>query len=94
MLDLKFIRSNPDKIREMLRNRKNDLDLSVFESIDRDRREKLSALESLRFQRNKVSDDIAAMKKSGKDASSVIAEMKKVSAEIKDLETGLTEIQE
>jgi seryl-tRNA synthetase len=94
MLDLKFIRSNPDKIREMLINRKNDLDLTVFESIDKDRREQLSALESLRYQRNKVSDDIASMKKSGKDASAVIAEMKKVSAEIKDLETGLAEIQE
>ncbi len=94
MLDLKFIRSNPDKIREMLKNRKYDMDLSVFDSIDKDRRERLSAIESLRFQRNKVSDDIAAMKKSRQDASSIIAEMKKVSAEIKDLETGLAEIQE
>jgi len=66
MLDLKFIRSNPEKIREMLINRKYDLDMSVFESLDKDRREKLSALESLRAQRNKVSDDIAAMKKGGK----------------------------
>jgi seryl-tRNA synthetase len=94
MLDLKLIRSNPDKIKEMLRNRKNDLDMSVFESVDKERREKLSTLESLRYQRNKVSEDIAVMKKSGQDASTVIAEMKKVSAEIKDLETGLAEIQE
>jgi len=94
MLDLKFIRSNPDKIKEMLRNRKNDLDMSVFESVDRERRERLAVLESLRYQRNKVSEDIAVMKKSGQDASSVIAEMKKVSVEIKDLETGLAEIQE
>lgn len=94
MLDLKLIRSNPDKIKEMLINRKNDLDLSVFESIDKDRRENLSRLESLRYQRNKVSDEIAAMKKIGKDASAVIAVMKKVSAEIKELETGLSEIQE
>jgi seryl-tRNA synthetase len=93
MLDLKVIRANPDKIKEMLKNRKNDLDMSVFESIDRERREKLSTLEALRFQRNKVSEDIAVMKKSGKDASAVIAEMKKVSTEIKELETGLAEIQ-
>jgi seryl-tRNA synthetase len=93
MLDLKFIRSNPDKIREMLKNRKYDLDLSEFESIDRERREKLPALESLRYQRNKVSEDIAVMKKGGQDASTVIGEMKKVSTEIKDLEAGLAEIQ-
>ena len=59
MLDLKFIRNNLDSVKEMLRNRKTDLDLSVFESIDKDRREKLSVLEGLRHQRNKVSDDIA-----------------------------------
>jgi len=94
MLDLKFIRSNPDKINEMLKNRKNDMDMSVFEAVDRERREKLSTMESLRYQRNKVSEDIAAMKRGGRDASSVIAEMKKVSAEIKDLETGLTATQE
>jgi seryl-tRNA synthetase len=93
MLDLKVIRANPDKIKEMLKNRKNDLDMSVFEAIDRERREKLSTLEALRFQRNKVSEDIAVMKKTGKDASAVIAEMKKVSTEIKELETGLAEIQ-
>jgi seryl-tRNA synthetase len=94
MLDLKFIRSNPVKIQEMLKNRKSDLDLSVFESIDKERREKLTALESLRYQRNKVSEDIAAMKKSGQDASSVIAEMKKVSAEIKELDAAMAEIQQ
>jgi seryl-tRNA synthetase len=93
MLDLKFIRTNPDKIKDMLKNRKNDMDMSVFESVDMERREKLSTLEALRAQRNKVSEDIAAMKKGGKDASSVIAEMKKVSTEIKDLETGMAEIQ-
>jgi seryl-tRNA synthetase len=93
MLDLKFIRANPDKIREMLKNRKNDMDMSVFESVDIERREKLSTLEALRARRNKVSDDIAAMKKSGQDASAVIAEMKKVSAGIKELETGLNDIQ-
>jgi seryl-tRNA synthetase len=93
MLDLKFIRSNPDKIKDMLKNRKYDIDMSIFESVDKERREKLSTLEALRAQRNKVSEDIAAMKKGGKDASAVIAEMKKVSTEIKDLETGLAEIQ-
>jgi seryl-tRNA synthetase len=93
MLDLKFVRANPDKIREMLKNRKNDMDMSVFEAVDIERRERLSTLETLRFQRNKVSDEIATMKKSGQDASSVIAEMKKVSAEIKDLETGMADIQ-
>lgn len=83
MLDLKFIRSNLDNVREMLKNRGYDLDISVFESVDKERREILTLLERLRHQRNRVSEDIAAMKKKGEDASQIIGEMKKVSAEIK-----------
>ena len=94
MLDLRYVRSNMDIIREMLKNRGYDLDLSAFESLDKDRRERLAALEALRNKRNRVSEDIASMKKSGKDASAVIAEMKDVSSEIKAREAGLSGIQE
>ena len=94
MLDLKFIRSNLDRVTEMLKNRGYDLDISVFESIDSRRRELLPALESLRHRRNSVSQEIADMKKSGKDASELIQEMKSVSAEIKEKEAGLAKIEE
>jgi seryl-tRNA synthetase len=93
MLDLKFIRNNLDKIEEMLKNRGYDLDLSLFESLDGERRERLAVMESLRHQRNTVSDRIAEMKKSGEDASDTIAEMKKVSSEIKEQEAELAGIQ-
>ena len=94
MLDLKFIRSNLEQVKEMIENRGYDLDISVFESIDNKRRELLPALENLRHQRNSVSQQIAEMKKSGEDASTVIAEMKKVSAEIKEGEAVLSGIEE
>ena len=93
MLDLKFIRNNLESVKAMLKKRGNDLDLAVFETIDKDRREQLSAMEGLRHQRNKVSDEIAQMKKNGEDASGVIAEMKKVSSEIKELETAVSNIE-
>ena len=94
MLELKFIRSNPDKMREMLKNRGYNLDFSVFESIDGRRRETLGSLENLRHQRNRVSKDIASMKKRKADASSIIAEIKKVSSEIKEQEANLSQIEE
>jgi seryl-tRNA synthetase len=94
MLDLKFIRSNLDKVKEMLKNRGYDLDISVFESVDKQRREILTTLESLRHQRNRVSEDIAAMKKKGEDASQIIGEMKKVSAEIKEREAELSQVED
>jgi seryl-tRNA synthetase len=94
MLDLKYVRSNMDSIREMLKKRGYDLDLSSFESLDKERREKLATMEALRNRRNRVSEDIASMKKNGQDASALIAEMKDVSSEIKDQEAGLAVIQE
>jgi seryl-tRNA synthetase len=94
VLDLKYIRSNLDKVREMLKNRGYELDLSGFESLDRERRERLASLENLRYKRNTVNEHIARMKKSGQDASGVIAEMKEVSSEIKAQEAGISGIQE
>ncbi|MBN1849624.1 MAG: serine--tRNA ligase [Deltaproteobacteria bacterium] len=94
MLDLKFIRANFDDVRIMLKNRGNDLDISSFESMDRDRRERLATLEALRHKRNTVSDEIAAMKKKGENASGVIEEMKMVSSDIKKQESELADIEE
>jgi seryl-tRNA synthetase len=94
MLDLKFIRSRLDAVKQMLTNRRYELDLSLFEAVDKKRREILPLLENLRHQRNKVSEEIAQMKKRKEDASALIAEMKKASAEIKDLESSLSKVDE
>jgi seryl-tRNA synthetase len=92
MLDLKFVRTNLVLINDMLNDRGYDLDLSRFKSLDEKRRSTLTSLEELRYKRNKVSDQIAAMKKGGEDTSSLISEMKTVSKEIKEIETELPEI--
>jgi seryl-tRNA synthetase len=94
MLDLRFIRANLDAVKQMLKNRRNDLDISIFETIDRKRREILPALEALRHRRNKVSEEIAQMKKQRQDASGLIGEMKNVSVEIKEMEAALTQVDE
>ena len=92
MLDLKFVRSNLDLINDMLKDRGYDLDLSGFQSLDKKRRSILTSLEELRYRRNKVSDQIAAMKKSGEDTSPLISEMKTVSKEVKEIEAELPDI--
>jgi len=94
MLDLRFIRANLEAVKQMLKNRRNDLDISVFETIDRRRREILPALEALRHRRNTVSEEIAQMKKQRQDASGLIGEMKKVSVEIKEMEAALSQVDE
>jgi seryl-tRNA synthetase len=94
MLDLRFIRNRLGDVKQMLADRKYTLDLSLFEKVDRKRREILGVLENLRHQRNKVSDEIARMKKAGQDAAALIGEMKAVSVEIKELEASLSRVDE
>ena len=89
MLDLKFVRSHLEDVQRMLKDRRYDLDISRFGVVDQKRREILAGLESLRHQKNRVSEEIAAMKKRGEDASAIIAEMKTVAAEIKEKEKDL-----
>ncbi len=89
MLDLKFIRSNLPKVKQMLADRGYDLDIDRFSRLDRKRREGLTSLEELRHRRNSVSEEIAAMKRGGEDASALIEEMKGVSSRIKEMEKDL-----
>lgn len=90
MLDLKFVRSNLDRIRGMIGDRGYDLDISRFEALDQERRKRLTSIEELRHRRNQVSEEIAAMKKRGQDASEIIAQMKDVSSRIKEKEKELS----
>lgn len=91
MLDLKFVRENVDTIKEKIRQRGQQLDLEEFVRLDSERRDLLQESESLRFQRNTVSEKIAKLKKKKKDASSEIAAMREVSQRIKELDVGLSE---
>lgn len=86
MLDLKFVRSHFDTIKQMVTDRGYDLSLSEFEQLDKERRNRLSQLEEMRHERNRVSEQVAAMKRKGEDAAALISEMKEVSTGIKEKE--------
>jgi seryl-tRNA synthetase len=82
MLDLGFVRDNLELVRQKMRERGWGDTLSDFESLDRERRALLMEAESRKAHRNKVSDQIASLKKQKQDASALIAEMKSLGAEI------------
>ncbi|MFY9217038.1 MAG: serine--tRNA ligase, partial [Tepidanaerobacteraceae bacterium] len=65
MLDIKYLRQNPDKVREALENRGTAADLDKFLNLDEERRNLLFEVEKLKSQRNQVSDEIARKKKAG-----------------------------
>ena len=94
MLELKFIRENREKVEEMLRNRNSSLTLDEFFQLDDQRREILGGVEALKQKRNVESNEIARLKKEKQDATALIEEMGKVSAQIKELDTKLAEVEE
>lgn len=94
MLELKFMRENVDMLKEMLKNRNNNIDMDEFEKLDSQRREILAEVESLKRERNTVSTQIATLKKEKKNADEIIAQMGKVSARIKDLDAELAKVEE
>lgn len=86
MLDPKILRENPDKIRQMLKDRAVEFDLDGLLDADKKRREYIIKTDELRKKKNQVSLEIAKKKKTGEDASQILAEMKKVSEELGQLE--------
>ncbi len=86
MLDLNFVRDNLQLVRQKLAERGAPDLLGGFESLDHERRAFLSEAESRKARRNKVSDEIASLKKQKQDASALISEMRDLRQEIDRLD--------
>lgn len=91
MLEIKFVRQNLERVKGALAARGTEVDIDAFINSDKKRRQILTELEELRHRRNVVSDEIAALKKSGGDADNLVAEMREVSAKVKSLDKALAE---
>lgn len=94
MLDIKILRQDPDKIREALKNRCNDLDISPAIELDKQRREILSDVEQKKAKQNEISKKVPAMKKAGENTDELFKEMKELSNEIKADDEKVREIDE
>lgn len=94
MLDLKFIRENPDLVKNSLIKRKLDPDLvDQFLEYDNKRRDILYEVEQLRHKRNVASEKIGQLKRAGEDVQPMISEMKDVSDRIKSFENELDDVE-
>ena len=87
MLEAKYIREHLDEVRGKLALRGQAIDLDRFVLIDGERRKTIQEWERLRALQKKVSDEVSRKKKEGQDASELIEEMKKVSQELKGLDS-------
>jgi seryl-tRNA synthetase len=91
MLDIQFIRSQPDLVRGAIKNKGFDLDLDALLAVDKQRREAMTLLEQRRARKNELSAVIP--KASKEERPKLVEEAKQVRTEIEELEPRLGEIQ-
>ena len=94
MLEIKFMSQNLSMVQAAMTARGHHAELDTFKKCDDKRRDILQEIESLRHQRNMVSDQIAEMRKSGDDTEALVVEMRGVSSRIKELDKKLSKNQE
>ncbi len=94
MLDMKFIRENPEIVKTAIAKKKTEVDIDKLLALDSTRRDIIHEVEELKGKRNAASANIAKKKKAGESADSAIAEMKKVGEQISKLDNQLRDLDE
>jgi len=97
MLDIKLIRENPAIIEDNLKKRGDAEKLKLLNDLindDKKYREVLKKVEDLKHKRNVLSQEIAKLKKEGKDVSEKLKEAEKIPLEIKNLDTETKKLKE
>jgi seryl-tRNA synthetase len=92
MLDIKFLRGHLDQVRVMLKSRKNSLDLSAFETLDRQRRELIQKSDELKNERKTTSKQIGMLIKKGEDITAIKQRVSEIGDEIKELDKNQKEV--
>jgi len=88
MLDINFIRQNPDKVKEACEKKQAEgIDVDKVLDLDKKKRELITELEALRAEQNKIS-------RGGKDNNVLISQAKEIKEKIKSLNPELEKTEE
>lgn len=96
MLDIKWVRSHPEEVKEGIRRRNKEMDSVVDEiiEIDQKRREVSTVRDEKKAEQNRVSKELPQKKKAGEDVSELLSEMKVLSDTIKELTAKTSELEQ
>jgi seryl-tRNA synthetase len=93
MLDLKFIRENPELVKQAIKNKNEKDRVDEILTLDKRRRELVLRGDELKSERNQVSSQIPNLKKEKKDVSGLLSSMKLVSDQIADIDSQLRNVE-
>lgn len=103
MLDIKFVRENPDLVDVAMKNRNGSWDRERFMELEAARRSNILAVETLQAERNAKSKEIGSLMQAGKqdeaaEARAAVAagkeEIDRLNTELATIEAGIAEILE
>ena len=94
MLDIKYIKENPDEVIARLAKKGKDAkdEIGQILALDGERRALISETEAIKAEQNKINKLIPVYKKEGKDVAAIFTEMKALSAKTKDIDARLKEV--
>jgi seryl-tRNA synthetase len=94
MLDLGFVRANLDVVKAKLRLRGMDPEAALgdFATLDAERRAAITEVENLKAERNRLSAEVATIKRAGGDAAAVMEQTKSLKEKIEGLEGRAAEL--
>ena len=97
MLDIRFVRENPEIVKQNIRNKFQDSKLPLVDEVialDKEKRETQQLADSLRASRNKLSKEIGGLMRQGKkaEAEEVKAQVNAQSAQLAEAEAKETEL--
>jgi seryl-tRNA synthetase len=93
MLDIKFIRENPELVKKAILNKNEKADIDKIIEMDMQKRKLQFDFDNLRANQNKVSKEIPARKKAGEDVTEVLKQMQMISKDIKEISTTLSDVE-
>jgi seryl-tRNA synthetase len=96
MLDLNFVRANLELVEEKLRMRgeANVALLSDFRELDLERRRRITLAETLKRERNQLSEEVIRRKRAGEDATEVMEQTRALKGEMEAAERQASEAEE
>lgn len=92
MLDVKFIRENPEIVKKSIKNKGFKINVNEFLELDKRRRSLIQEVETLKEKKNKESEEIASLMRKKKNAKDLIDDMKALSQKISEIENKLEEV--
>lgn len=89
MLELKFLRENPEIVRKAIKDKGEDTEFDRFLELDSARRTLISKLEDRKQKRNILSKEIGTKRVKGEDATEMMTLTRELSKKIKNFEKQL-----